>query len=355
MVNYPTRSRCLLADYPGYTCYGFYISASNNDALTVQSILDGTAKMGMYHKYYDNAAPTNGVYTYYHIVDNRIFRRTCPNKITPPFGSRVMLHPRCKVPATMLKKYEVINSVSQDGPEYIVLPPVFDGDVFADRVLIFVNDNAQVMISVVMPWMVDTTKLPKDPNCYLHLVRTQLSMTMPELFKYVPLDDKLHSIVEVKDDFEFMFDQGLLPEDKIVNEDSLFVGEDELTYDIFKSCYMMLQSDDKQMQRTALLTLGQHDCKRFTEILRWVFQTHENVVYDVKRGNKPFSYLHTRTTRDNKRIWKIREPFSRMVGRKLVSDLTGGQVRWENGVFMKPEGYEYKDGDLAYLAEHELN
>lgn len=355
MVEYPTRSRCRLMDYPNHTCYSFRIHTCSSDALTVQNIMNGTSNVKMDNKDYDHAAPRDGVQRYYQIADNRT-SIIATGKAVPPFGSRLALHRECRVPSTMLKKYDVVTSVNAETPEYYVLPHTFNYDVFIDNAMLFINKDAEAIIALAMPYMVDRLKLPKSPELYLNLLRSQLSTVFPELFKYVPMDgSRLHSVVEVTDDLEFLYFQKLLPEDRIVNEDTLFIGDDELTYDVFKSCYLMLQSTDNQMQRTALITLGQRDCRRYTEILRWLFQTHKNVVYDVKRGNKPFSYLHTKTTRGGRRIWHIREPYSRLIGRKLVADLTNGQVRWENGVFMKPEGYTYKDDNIRHLAEHELN
>lgn len=359
MAVYPIKSRCFLVEYPGYTCYLTYLPWQQDRNLVRLQLQQGTHRVSMYGQYCDYTR--NGYYCLVPETQYGALYTSSHHKPEP--GSRLFVHPSCRVPTSILNKYNVITSVSADCPEYVVMPERLKIDCAINDVLLFAHHDAKVMIALSMPNYGNPDDDPLSDNLqdYIECMKNSLGGIIPYIDNFVPVScsvEDQYNIVKYSDETQYLLLHDMMPAHKVVSEYSLSVGESELTYDIFKSCYLMMNSSDDEMRHAALLTLAQHDCRRFTQILRWMFKMNNTArrdVYDVKRKNKPFRWLHDMVTKDGSYIDKITEVFSKHVGRRLVTELTDGNVRWDSDNFIQTAGYVYPTPELRTLACKKLN
>lgn len=345
-MEYPTNSRVKLKEFPDYKVYVANMDW-NNDQKDLDAIQNGTARV------YPIYSWSYG----YHSLDRmepRMLVEREKNKwkalpdVNPPEGARIALSKNCRIPSTMLKKYTVVTSVSADAPDYYVVQRSLSPGTDECKVKLFVDEDNKVLIALSLPtYGTLLEQLPEDGWTYLPSLKESLKEWMPNIENFLPLDNNtIYDIVNTIGDVEDLVYTNVLPEDRIVPETCLFVGEESLNYDILKSCYMMLQSSDKEMREAALITLAQHDCHGYEDFLRWLFHRHEfkRDVFNMKPRNKPFKWLHTfvQERGNYNRFWGK----SRTNGRRLVEDLTSKNVKWDNNAMVVECYY-----DAPYLVQ----
>lgn len=268
-------------------------------------------------------------------------------KIVDP-GSKIMLHKSCTIPSKMLKKYDVITSARTEAPDYYVFPDINPTDIVGSRVILFINHTDRAIIGLGPirrnNW-VGSERV--EPSRYTASIRNYVRQEMPEwnADDFNLLDNEDHAIFwsEKLDDSLYLFMNHILPKDRIISESSLIVGEDDLTYDIFKSCYMMSKSADAEMRKAALITLAQHNCHGWEELIHWLLYyvcNYDRTIAPLKSSHSPFRWLYKQTAqyRRNVPTTFIRAK-SISMGRKFVTDITQGAMHWENGCLIHQSYY----------------
>jgi hypothetical protein len=218
-----------------------------------------------------------------------------------------------------------------------------------------VNDESKVLIALGLPDYDNYVGvLPKDSASYLPSLIDCCEFMIPEIRRFRPVEhEEMLTIYSQKDDETYLYLNGLLPKDRVVSEYDLHIGEEDLPYDIFKSCMLMMGSDDVEMRKAAYFTLARYDCRKYHEILAWAFSWYDDV-YKAKQMNKPFNWLHRLATEENTkhRVWTFENPTSKAIAKKLLAELTGDEVKWDgSGNVITPDNFRWPGGlrwnDLA--------
>jgi len=286
----------------------------------------------------------------------RFFVNSIPTtSSTVPEGAKIMLHKSCSVPSTMLKKYDVITSARTDAPDYFVFPNTNSTLPTLTEAMLFINHMDKIIIGIEPLWYYKQKGL--TPDQYLpSIVNFMLNGNKCEHpHHFEVFDEELHNVrySENLDDTLLLYAKDMLPQDRIVNEDALFIGEDKLTYDVFKSCYLMSKSSDLEMCKAALITLAQHDCHGWEELIHWLLFylcDYYKVIQPVKRSHSPFRWLYAHTGKNRRSMpTMFVDMTSISMGRKLVTEMTEGAYKWEMGVLMKESYYRPKE-EIEQLA-----
>lgn len=349
-MEYPKNSLTRLKEFPDYKVYLAKLNTISDEATTLAKVQNGDKVMRWYSEWQwkdltDNVFTLDEAQGYYHSLR---FTSTPVEE-----GSSIMLTDECRVPATMLKRYNVCTSVTVNSPDYIVVPHVFSPVSKHSCVKLFIDEANKVVIAVSLPMYGKyMSVLPKDGWSYIPSLQNSLGDWIPNIENFLPFDNMgIYNINWPMDDRLRLAYYRYIPDKMIVPETKLFIGEHKLNYDILKSCWLMLQSSDKQMRDAAFLTLAQHDCHGYEDLLKWLFDQRDfrKEAYAMKPKNKPFAWLHyyTEMIGSSGSFFSL----SRVAGRKLVSELTNGDITWNDQDAMVIQPYTNPDYLLKALAQ----
>lgn len=328
------RAPMHLLEYPEYDLYELN-EAFVDDQKFIANLAAGQLKFYEPYNYYADYP--------------RFFVNSIPTaSATVPDGAKITLHKSCSVPTTMLKKYDVITSARTDAPDYFVFPNANSTMETMNNAMLFINHTDKMIIGIESMWY--SRDKGVSPSQYLPSVINYMSKgnRCEHPNDFVVFDEDLHNIrySEKLDDTLLLYVNDLLPQDRIVNEDALFIGEDKLTYDVFKSCYLMSKSSDLEMCKAALVTLAQHDCHGWEELIHWLLFfvcDYYKVIQPVKQSHSPFRWLYAHTGKYRRNVpTMFVDMTSISMGRKLVTEMTEGAYKWEMGALMKESYYRPK-------------
>lgn len=218
----------------------------------------------------------------------------------PSFGDRLLIHPRSRVPITLLKKYEIVLDRSECGPDKIVVPKEaglfksFTADLpntlFATACHLFRDMYSDALLVVDFPYTYYRGDV--DWEVFTEVLNRDMDDSKLTGHRWEPVDHDYYDLRHTK----AVDDLGLYildaPKEKLCNDTDLFIGDEALTEDMMLSCYAMSKSPDKQIVETAYLTMAQYDWHDYKEFIGWLLDKGDSAtVMGLKKRNGAFAWL----------------------------------------------------------------
>lgn len=268
----------------------------------------------------------------------------------PSFGDRLLVHPRSRVPITLLKKYDIVLDRSEYGPDKIVVPEEtglfrsFTADrsytVFEERCLLFKDRYTDALLVVGFPHMYQSEDTIK-PDVLEIVLNRDLDDSKLTGHYWTQMDTDYYCLrySDVVDDLSlYILDA---PKEKLCSDKDLFIGDEALTDEMLMSCYMMSKSPDTQIVETAYLTMAQYDWHDYKEFIGWLLDKGDDrIVMGLKKRNGAFAWLHNNLSRYKYRRyqhWSGQKSIN--LAKQVIVQETGCIIS-NDGVLVAPYGSE---------------
>ena len=345
-------NRINLAEFPEWNCYAIkFRKCVKEENLRNQGIEDLRAYPLYSNKVY-NLIPDDVDY-----YNGRLWSRFAKGKLED--GDKLTLHSKCDIPSTAIKKYETVTSVSKDVPTKYVIPLRGNGGGRAiffkvmDNFVVFVDEDTHTVLLVGNSWFSSGKDRSYDTDLYMRTLQQELYSA--ERFHLMDGCVKYYQAVSLVDPMDYLIFNGAIPPELIINEVNVPVGNNPVTKDIILNSYRLLQSKDRQIQDTALITLAQHDCRGYEELLGWLFYHIADDPYVLKSKNSVFRWLMIRVEKLG-RYNRLGGTFSQLnsiiAGRWLVNQITNGKVYWDSENRLCIEDQSVINPSVKKLIEH---
>lgn len=350
-INDSTK-KIRLAEFPDYTCYTLrFEELVKEETMSEQRIND--------YSVYDGYRTTE----YCLIPDETehyasIFRPITKGKLEE--GDKLLLHPKCDIPSTMIKRWETVSSVSKNVPTKYVVPMRGNGGgrtlftVRNDNSVVFINEERKQVILIANSWYSTGNDRLYDADLFTRALHQELYDSQG--FKLMGGVVKYYKTVSFVNPVDYSLLNGIIPPECIINEADIPVGEERITKELILNAYRLLKSTDEHVRNTGLMTLAQRDCSGFEELLGWLFYYHDDSIYTLKARNSAFRWLAIRVDEYGRfrhgrkffQFWSIR------TAKWFVQQITDGKVFWNEEDTLCINDQSVIDKPLRKLIEHIL-
>ena len=347
MQNYPSKSRVKLDIFPDYTCC-FYHSSLNFSK-----------------EMYDVCVtPTIVVYNQYGGWDDKLYRLIPEERLnssglrirargTLEEGDRLLLHPKCDIPALSISsKYKVISSRSDTVANKIVVPyrRPQPWNTIGGCIIPFINHKDKVILLVGMGrWFTETDLTPTEAEIFLSMSRIDISVGGFKALDQEKL--KMYRLTDM-DAISYALMSGMIPRDKVISDMDVPVKGDPITKELIYNAYKLLNSSDNQLRETACMTLAQHNCKGYEELIGWLLWVYRKQLYGLKARNAAFRWLTICCDEYYVRQGQFYQYKSNEAAKWFVEQLTGGKIHWNEDGAMVVEDKRMNAGFLKVLTDH---
>ena len=340
-----------LEEFPGYRCYLLrFAEKVSEENLPKQKIDDIPGYRNYTYEYYNLIPDGKDCYS-------SLWKDCTKGKLVE--GDRLMLHQKCDIPSTAIKKYETVSSVSKDVPtKYVV--PLRDNDggrhIYSkaeDGFVVFVNNYRHIVLLMCNSWFCPESDRSYDTDLFMRTLNQELYDA--DGFELLDGCVKYYQAVKFVDKTDYALFNGMIPPELIINEADIPVGDGPVTKELILNSYKLLQSRDQQIQDTALITLAQHDCSGYEELLGWLFYHMADNRYILKARNSAFRWLMIRVEKFGKYSTyssTFHQLDSIKAGRWLVRQLTDGKVYWNEENTMCIDDKSIISRQISQLIKH---
>lgn len=196
-------------------------------------------------------------------------------------GCKLRIDSTCKVPVTLLKpRYKIITSRSSQTPDLMVIGHVETPD-YAFRM--FVSDKLKVVLCV-QEWNFAEQNSPDAPDLqdYQKFFGNAIDEWCNEYQSFYPYSGNLFDKFTLMPYSKGMYDfqNRVLPDTAFTSEERLITGTKPVTSDMIVSCMNMLNSSDKELRETALISLASSDYSKCRNVIAYLLSRYH--IDDVK-------------------------------------------------------------------------
>lgn len=316
-----------LSDFPEYTAY--YIVENDGEwGLSKHKQKTNPIFFRYYCKYYRYPSM---VHSHSLLLKKNIpFFVSSTGEVTE--SDRLLIHPDCSVPRTLISVGKVLNDKSPDTPTKLVIPYNYIGNMNGTPCVLMVNHDAKLVFIIVtkvdegglgwteQEWL---DGLLISPELTADFSRDELTgMTMPY--------GKSVFLLANLTDYDTAIAQALIPQDMIVAETKLITGEDPLTVDILYSCYKMLDSSDNQIVESACNMLARNRFIHVEPIVGWLLRTYRSKISYYRSKSTAFRWLWFMCINS----YKLSTPDAKAMAKELIIKVTNNGIHWDGNTMV---------------------
>jgi hypothetical protein len=316
-----------LSDFPEYTAY--YIvendgewGLSKNKQITNQIFFRYYCKYGRYQSM-----------AYSH---NLLLKKNIPFFVSSTCevteSDRLLIHPDCSVPRTLISVGKVLSDKSPDTPTKLVIPYNYMNNLNGIQCVLMVNHDAKLVFIIVT--RVDEVGLGWTEQEWLNglLISPELTadFSHDELSGMTMPYGKSVFLLSNFDDYDSVIAQAMIPQDMIITETKLITGEDPLTVDILYSCYKMLDSSDNQIVESACNMLARNRFNHVKTIVRWLLRTYKSKISYYRSKSTAFRWLWFMCIN----CYKLSTPDIKAMAKELIIKITNNGIHWDGSTMV---------------------
>lgn len=267
------------------------------------------------------------------------FRFYTPHNLPVEENDRILFHPKCKFPKSILRTGKSYTSKSPDLPTRVAVPlnfPLCSIRATRSEIVLMINENTKTLL------LIDSNTYGNDVGGTEEQWKHSLQMSRElysdiEDLEHFELVDgtNLYTCIWGLTDLDYAILTEMIPKDIVVREDILEVGADELSVDDLLSCFSLMQSSDDNIVETAFQMLAHHKFNNRTGIIYWMIRNFgaEDLAFRYKQKSSAFSWLmrvvydrHNHCTNTP----KLRGIGEREAAKQIVTRLSNGGISWND-------------------------